>query len=182
MRRQSLRNVAVAVVAMGLLAVMATPGQADRGVGYYVPSLLLPGYGQSKDGHYSKAAVFAGVSVAGWIGLFATQINYNRSVDQFDLAVAQQQQFSDDLAAGVPVLSSDIDMNYVQILESSDTADRRYTQRNVFAGALFLVYAINALDIILSEPDTGEMPSDEEPAVMLDVTPDRVMVVKTFRF
>jgi len=167
---------------MVLLGAMATPGWAGRSAGELVPALLLPGYGQASEGHYTKAAVMAGVTVAGWIGLFATQINYNRAVDRYDEAVAVQNGFSFALSSGTAVLASDIAMNYAEILESWDTADRRYTQRNVFVGALILTYTINALDILLSEPDTGERTSEDDPAVMLDINPDRVMVIKSFRF
>ena len=181
MRRQSLRNLTVAVGAVVLLAAMASPGRADRGAGELIPALLLPGYGQASEGHYTKSAVFAGITVAGWIGLFATQINYNRAVEQYDLSKSIYTGFGNTLASGGVVLSSDITAGFTEMANAWDTAERRYTQRNIFAGALIAVYALNALDVLLSEPDTGERIS-EEPAVTLDFQHDGVMVIKSFRF
>jgi hypothetical protein len=171
------RNTVAVVAAVATLTLGAAPGwAADWSI---VPSLLLPGYGQAKNGHYTKAAIFASVGVAGWVGVFATQINYNRAVEAYDMNKATYAEFEKSLSSGVPVRLSDIESTYNQMSSDYDTADRRYTTRNVFVGVVAITYALNALDILLAEPDTGEL---EEPAVSLDVNRDRVMVFKTIRF
>jgi hypothetical protein len=171
------RNTVAAAAAVATLTLGAAPGwAADWSI---VPSLLLPGYGQAKNGHYTKAAVFASVTVAGWIGLFATQINYNRAVDAYDMNKATYADYERSLAGGMPVRLSDMQGTYNQMSSDFDTADRRYTTRNVFVGVVAITYALNALDILLAEPETGEL---EEPAMSLDVNRDRVMVFKTIRF
>ena len=111
MRRQSVRNLVCAVITVLLVAACAAPGWADRGAGYYIPALLLPGYGQSSDGHYTKGAVIAGVAVAGWIGLFATQINYNRAVEQYDIAKSLYLGFGEALSSGTVVQASAIEFH-----------------------------------------------------------------------
>jgi hypothetical protein len=84
------------------------------------------------------------------------------------------------LDGGTIVPYSDITRTYDDMRTAYDQSEDRKTWRNVFLGAFIATYALNIVDVILSERETGEQPP--ETSVELRVGGGSVRVFKTFDF
>jgi len=171
------RSVVAAGLAAALVLTLAGPASAGDTPSIW-RSILLPGAGQAHQGHYTKAAIFSSAAVLSWVGLFVSQINYDRAVERYDDQKATYLGYQTSLDAGTVVRFEDITGTYADMTSTWDSAEHRYTWRNVFIGALTVTYTANLIDIILSKPETGERSAP----VSLDVRADRVMLVREFRF
>jgi hypothetical protein len=163
-----------------LLSVMV-PGQALAKTSAVVRSILLPGTGQAHEGHYAKAAVFAGAAIISGAGLLVSQINYNREVDRFDSAKSTYTSFVQEWQNGRVVGAFEVagaTETYNQMLSASDEADAWLKWRNVFLTTLIVTYTVNLIDILVSKPH------DPETAMRYQVEagPSRVLVTRSFRF
>lgn len=175
-RGKTMRVVAACAAA---LFVSTTTAPAFAGTRSVVRSVLLPGLGQAHDGHYTKATIFASAAIISWVGLFGTQVEYARSVEKYENEKRTYLYYSDQLDAGGVVKQSDIDGTYDAMDQAYEDADHDEKWRNFFIGALVVTYTVNIIDIILSEPDTGEV---EQPAVSLEWSGDGMRVVRTINF
>jgi len=177
-----MRPILAAVAALMILGA-AAPAMAVGDTVNLIFNVLLPGRGQAQHGLYTKAAVLGGVTVAGYIGLFATQINYNRSVEAYDQDAETWEFYRLSLQNQVPVLASDISQTGISMQDNWNQADHRYNVRNAFIGVLAVTYTLNLIDLFLSEKQTGEMSDpDLEPAMTIGRTNDGFMVYRTINF
>lgn len=160
-------------------AVLLTASSPARAANSILLSALLPGLGQAQQGHYTKATIFGTAAIASWIGLFATQINYSRTVDNYEDNKRTYLAYQDQIDNGIVVKQSDIDATYKSMSDDFNTADDQQKVRNIFVGALVVTYGLNLVDIILSRPDTGEV---KEPATSMEIQKDGFRVVRTFSF
>ncbi len=176
-RGKTVRTVAALMAALFVFSVSA-PAMAETGS--VVRSVLLPGLGQAHDGHYTRATIFASAAIISWVGLFATQIEYSRSVEKYDNEKATYLAYAEQLANGQVVRQSEIQSTYDAMTGAYSEADHDENWRNFFIGALIVTYAVNIVDIIVSEPDTGEV--EREPATTLEWTGDGMRLVRTIRF
>ena len=176
-RGKTMRAVAALMAALFVLSVSA-PAMAETGS--VVRSVLLPGLGQVHDGHYTRATIFATAAIVSWVGLFATQVEYSRSVEKYDNQKATYLAYGDQLAKGQVVRQADIQSTYDAMTSAYSEADHDEKWRNFFIGALIVTYAVNIVDIVVSEPDTGEV--EREPATSLEWTGDGMRLVRTIRF
>jgi len=158
---------------------IAIAGSASAETGSIVRSILLPGAGQAHSGHYGKATAFATVAVVSAVGLFATQINYNRAVDSFDSNKATYAGYTARLNGGEVISYSEINQTYDDMQAAWDQSEDRLKWRNTFAVALAATYALNLVDILRSRRDTGEI----EPAMSVHVENDGgIKIVRTIHF
>ena len=176
-RGKTLR-VTAATAAATLLLSVASPTMAANSV---LLSALLPGLGQSQEGHYGKATIFASAAIVSWVGLFATQVNYNGTVTKYEDEKRTYLAYQDQLANGQIVKSSDIDATYTAMEDAYNQADDDEQWRNFFVGALVVTYALNLVDILISDTDTGEV-QQEAPATSMQIEKDGFRVARTFRF
>jgi hypothetical protein len=160
-------------------AVLLTASSPARAANSILLSALLPGLGQAQQGHYTKATIFGTAAIASWIGVFASQINYSRSVDKYEDEKRTYLAYQNQLDNGTVVKSSDIDATYQAMSDAFNNADDEEKWRNMFVGALVVTYGLNIVDIILSRPDTGEV---KEPATSMEIQKDGFRVVRTFSF
>ena len=174
-RGKTLRLSAAAAGAAVLLTA-SSPAMAANSI---LLSALLPGLGQSQEGHYTKATIFGTAAIVSWIGVFASQINYSRSVDKYNDEKRTYLAYQDQIDNGTVVKASDVDATYKSMSEAFNTADDEEKWRNMFVGALVVTYGLNLVDIILSRPDTGEV---KEPATSMEIQKDGFRVVRTFSF
>lgn len=161
-----------------VILVALLPVQAMAFDSALLRSALLPGAGQAHQGHYKKAALFAGAAIAGWTGLFVTQVHYNQSVDRLDDAVAAQAAIKKRIDAGQLVSIEEIDQNYATMQSAHDEADSRVVWRNSFLIGLTATYVLNVVDILMSTPH------DTDTAMRYTIEADqrRVLVTRSFRF
>lgn len=174
-RGKTLR-VTAATAAATLLLSVGSPAMAANSV---LLSALLPGLGQSQEGHYGKATIFASAAIISWVGLFATQINYNGTVTKYEDEKRTYLAYQDQLDNGQVVKASDMDATYQAMEDAYSTADDQEKYRDIFVGALVLTYGLNLIDILLSDPDTGEV---QEPATSLQIEKDGFRLVRTIHF
>jgi|GEM_PF-2048219 len=179
------RYVLVIVIAAGITVPAAPVAQARGGLNFAF-NVLVPGRGQAQRGRYTRAAILGGGAVAAWAGLMVTQIDYNRAVDEFNAASTTYNGYRNRLSAGEIVAQMDIDDTWTEVNRSFQSADHRYTVRNLFIGGVVLVYALNFVDLLTSETQTGELDAarvaPHAPSWRVNLTPDRFALEKTFHF
>jgi hypothetical protein len=174
-RGKTLRRVAATLAALFVLSLASPAAAADS----LLLSLLLPGLGQAQDGHYAKASIFGTAALLSWTGLFATQINYARTVDQYENQKRIYLGYQSDLDSGKTVYIGDINDTYTQMSDAYDKAQDDEKWRNVFIGALVVTYAVNVVDILMSGKESGEV---EPQPVSLEWRGDSLRLVRTIRF
>ena len=175
-RGKTLRQVAATLAAIFVLST-AAPARAD---GSLIWALLIPGLGQAQDGHYGKASILGTAGLLSWTGLFATQVNYSRTVEQYENQKRIYLAYQDQLDRGETVYIGDINDTYAQMSTAYSDAEDDEKWRNVFVGALIVTYALNTVDIFLSREDTGEVQREQETS--LEWRNDEIRLVRTVRF
>ena len=175
-RGKTLRQVAATLAAIFVLS-SAAPAHAS---GSLVWALLIPGLGQAQNGHYGKASVLGTAALVSWTGLFATQINYSRTVDRYENQKRIYLAYQDQLDSGQTVYIGDINDTYSQMSTAYSDAEDDEQWRNAFVGALIVTYALNTVDVLLSREDTGEV--YREPETSLELRKDGFRLVRTVRF
>lgn len=174
-RGKSMRATAATAAAVLVLSA-SSPAWAANSI---LLSALFPGLGQAQDGHYTKATAFGTAAIISWVGLFGTQINYSRTVDKYEDEKRAYLAYQDQIDNGQVVSSEDIDATYSEMSNAFNQAEDDEKWRNIFVGALVVTYGLNLVDIILSDPDTGEV---GEPATSMQIEKGGFRVVRTFRF
>lgn len=143
-----------------------------------VRSLLIPGSGQAHQGHYAKAAIFAGSFVFFGFGLFLTEVQYNTSVDKYDNSVALYQALGDANANGEVVSIVDLNATYADVNNAYNEAEDRLTWRNLFLTGFVITYSLNVIDVIMNRPHDPETARN----FTIESDFDKVALVRTFRF
>ncbi len=159
-----------------LVAAVLAPGGAAAMDSALIRSLLLPGTGQAHQGNYAKASIFAGVTIISATGAFASQIQYDQAVEQFNASKSAYNDLANDLANGGVVSVTDIDDGYAAMTGAQDSADTRLKWRNFFLATLAATYTLNVIDVLMSRPH------DPETALRIEMHPERVFLSKSFRF
>jgi hypothetical protein len=165
------------IIAISLLCVCLASACAQAGTvnSSLLRSMLFPGSGQAEQGHYTRAALFAGGGIIGGIGVFISQIQYNRAAERYDSEKANYAALADMVEAGDLVRYQDITSTYAAMRTAYDQADTRYAWRNFFLGTLITAYTLNIVDILMNPGESGG-------SVSMDVNGDSVRLVKTINF
>jgi hypothetical protein len=158
-----------------LVLASSQPVWADEAL---LRSMLLPGSGQAHRGNYGRAAIFASTAVASGIGLFITQIHYNRASENYNDAKRNYIALTNQLDRGDLVSYEELTGTYQKMQANFDTADSRYAWRNVFLVTFIGSYALNIVDLLLSDRDTGE----NEPQLSVEFDGESVRLVKSVSF
>jgi hypothetical protein len=175
-RGKTLRGIAAALAAVFVISLAAPASAADS----LILSILLPGLGQAQDGHYTKASLFGTAALLSWTGLFATQINYARTVDRYENQKRNYLAYQDQLDNGQTVYIGDINDTYTAMTNAYNQAEDDEKWRNVFIGALVVTYGLNIVDILMTGEDTGEV--ERAPQTSLEWRGDGLRLVRTIRF
>jgi hypothetical protein len=167
-------------VTVAMLCASVGPVLADTDS--TVRSILVPGTGQAQQGHYTKAAIFAGAAVVTATGWFLSQVHYNQAVMRYNDLREIYLGYPDELAGGDVVQFSEIQQTYIDMTEAYDASEDRQVWRNVFLGAFLVTYTLNIVDVIINKPETGERQEVPEPSVGFQMRGDDIMVYKSFSF
>jgi hypothetical protein len=171
------KRAVAAALALVLVSSAASPAAAVDSV---LLSALLPGLGQAQDGHYGRATAFATAAIISATGLFATQVNYARSVERYENSKRNYLYYQTAIDGGSVVKIDDVNATYASMETAWNESEDDAMWRNVFLGALIATYALNLVDILLSEPDTGERP--EPTQTSLEWHGDGFRLVRTIHF
>ena len=164
-----------AIIIFLLLLIVAQPVLADDAL---FRSMLLPGSGQVEHGNYGKATLFASVAVISGVGLYISQIHYNRATERYNDFKKTYLDYEDRLAQGEIISYSEITGTYNSMQSSLDSAEGRYAWRNTFLVSLVGCYTLNLIDILIS----GRSSEEQEARLSLEPTRDGVRVMKSIRF
>jgi len=178
MRQRWIKRTICSVVTAALVIISTAPVLADTNS--TARSVLVPGTGQAHQGHYTKAAVFAGAAVITGVGLLLSQVHYNQSVMRYNDLREIYLEYPGLAQGGTTVFYSDITQTYDDMQTAWDTSEDRKVWRNVFLGAFVITYALNIVDVILNKPETGEKP--DEASIGFQMDGDNVRIYKTFDF
>jgi hypothetical protein len=179
MRQRWINRTICSVITVALVIVSTGPVLADTNS--IARSALVPGTGQAHQGHYTKAAVFAGAAVVTGVGLLLSQVHYNQSVMRYNDLREIYLGYPGMAQGGTSVFYSDITQTYDDMQTAWDTTEDRKVWRNVFLGAFVVTYALNIVDVILNKPETGER-LDDEASIGFQMDGDNVRIYKTFDF
>jgi hypothetical protein len=105
-------------------------------------SVFMPGWGQVRAGHYGRASMFIGAEIVSLTALVVTDIQYNRAVDQYERAKVYYEQAT---------YMGDAVSEYYSMREHWDSADDFYGYRRTALYAAIGVWAVNVVDMILSD-------------------------------
>ncbi len=165
-------------LAAAILVALIAPAQALAVDGALYRSLAIPGSGQAHQGHFPKAAVFAGAAIISAVGLTVASIQYNQSIDRFRQEKREFLALQDQLNAGQIVSINELNGRFDAMNDAFAQADSRIKWRKAFLVSLVSVYTLNVVDVLRSK--------QHDPNVALrysvDVDPERVLVTRSFRF
>ncbi len=161
-----------------VILLLLLPAQASAVDSALMRSLLVPGLGQAHQGHYTRAAVYAGSAVLTGFGLFLSHMYYNEAVDKFHTQRDLYVSYGNTLAAGGVVSIEEIQGTYEKMQAEFNSAEDRLVWRNAFLTALVATYAINIVDVLISKP----YQADKTPLLGLEVGRGNFRVTKSFRF
>ena len=168
---------------MLLLILVMLPAHAfaiDFDFGSTWRSVLIPGSGQAHQGHYKKAAIFAGVTIISATGLFLFSISYTEAVDKYNDDRTTYLGLAQDLESGEVVSYPLLTDTWTSMNSNYDDAESRYKWRTAFAIGLVAAYTINIVDILLSDPHDPDTAMNLNYGV--DYTKERVLLVRSWRF
>jgi hypothetical protein len=158
-----------------LMLSLSRPVWADDAL---LRSILLPGSGQAQRGNYGRAALFASAAVASGLGIFISQIHYNRASESYNDAKRNYISLTNQLDRGELVGYEELTGTYQKMQDDLDTAESRYRWRNVFLVTFVGSYALNIVDLLLNGGSTGE----NETGLSLEFDGESVRFVKSVRF
>jgi hypothetical protein len=158
-----------------LILSLSRPVWADDAL---LRSMLLPGSGQAQRGNYGRAALFASAAVVSGVGVFITQIHYNRASENYNDAKRNYIALTNQLDKGDLVSYEELTSTYQSMQDNFDTAENRYKWRNFFLVTLVGSYALNIADLLISGPDTGE----NETGLSFEFDGESVRFVKSVNF
>ncbi len=141
-------------------------------------SLIIPGAGQAHRGSYGKATLFASAAVISGVGIFISQIHYNRASERYNDLKRTYLSYEDRLAGGEVLNFNEIEGTYQDMQSALDQAETRYRWRNIFLGTFIGTYALNLIDIALNRSSQDE----EKTGLSIEIDHESVRVVKCVRF
>jgi hypothetical protein len=180
MRKRWIKRWISSVVIVTLVGFTAGAVSADTPS--VLRSALVPGTGQAHEGHYGKAAIFAGAAVVTGVGLFLSQVHYNQAAMRYNDLRGLYLSYPEELRSGEITSYSEIQQTYQDMNEAWDKSEDRKVWRNTFLVAFLATYAVNLVDVILSQPETGERPPDDAAGIGFKMRGDDVVVYKSFNF
>jgi hypothetical protein len=181
MRRRWIKRWICSLVIAALVGMTSAPVLAETES--VARSVLVPGTGQAHEGHYGKAAIFAGAAVVTGVGWILSQVHYNQSVRRYNNLRGLYVAYPDQLQSGEVIPYSEIQQTFDDMQKAWDTSEDRKVWRNVFMTAFIVTYAVNLIDVIISKPETGELPDESATsAVGFELQGDNVRVYKSFSF
>ncbi len=154
-----------AMIYAALILVVLAPSAAFGGDGV-IYSAIYPGWGQIRSEQYGRGILFAGAELVSLVGLFVSDIQYSRAVDDYD-------------AARISYLEADYIGDavyyYDRMNDKWDDAERLHGYRNAFLGAAVGIWVINIIDMAIGD-------DEDTPDLSMSISGGTVYVSKGFAF
>lgn len=139
LERRAMKISAVALIVIAICACIFGEAAAGENLMY---SILFPGWGQTRVGHYGRAVIFAGGEVLSLIVLAASDLQYDRNVEQYERAKALYLRAN---------YIGDALEQYRIMNEKWDSAEDLNLYRNIALGTAIGVWLMNIVDMILDD-------------------------------
>ncbi len=149
------------LIAVGVLA--SGGAQGGENVWY---SALVPGWGQTRAGHYGRGAIFISGELVALTTLMIADIQYNRAVEQYDRAKASYLHAT---------YIGDAASEYAIMHERWDGASDLHRIRQAALYAAIGIWAVNVVDMIIFD-------SKGEPPLSISARPDGFLVTGSLSF
>ena len=156
---------AVTILCTILLVALSITGDASAS-DKIIYSALYPGWGQIRSGEYGRGMIFAGGELLSLVGLFISDLQYSRAVEDYDSAKAAYLNAD---------YIGDAEYYYDRMLDKWDEAESLQAYRNAFLGAAIGIWVINIIDMSIGD-------DDEPPGLSLSVDRGSFFVTKGFTF
>lgn len=154
---------AIAVVLVLIVVSLPSFVYAGESIVY---SVLYPGWGQLRSGQYGRGILFSGGELLCLVGLFVSDLQYSRAVEEYENSRAAY--FAADYIG-------DAEYYFNRMNEKWDDAERLDTYRTAFLGAAVGIWVINIVDMAIRN-------DRDEPVLSLSVNDGVVLVTKKFAF
>jgi len=132
-----MRRLVLFVLVIALSGIAATEAFAGENALF---SVLVPGWGQVRAGHYGRGSLFLGGELVALTTLVVSDIQYDRAVEQYDRAKAAYLNAS---------YIGDAREQYDSMIEQWDRAEDMHGIRQKALYAAIGVWAVNVVDMIL---------------------------------
>jgi hypothetical protein len=129
-----MKRILAAMLVAAALAGAAANARAGENLWY---SVFFPGWGQTRAGHYGRAALFAGGEVVSLVAFVISDVQYDRAVEQYDRAKAAY--------LGATYIG-DAARQYDVMREKWDDAESLHRYRQAALGAAVGVWVVNIVD------------------------------------
>jgi hypothetical protein len=129
-------------------------------------SVVVPGWGQMRAGHFARGSLFLSAELVSLTFLGMSQIQYKLAVDQYDRA---RTSYLGSTYIGDAVTS------YKLMHEKWEDAEGLDTYRRVSLAAAAGVWFVNVLDMVL-------LPERKEPLLSFEPQPGKFLVVGSVSF
>jgi hypothetical protein len=161
--RLEMRRIVPLLLIIALSALASSEARSGENVWC---SILMPGWGQVRAGHYGRGALFMSGELVALTTLAIADIQYNRAVEQYDRAKASylHATYIGD-AAG----------EYSLMHERWNSANDLYGIRQTALYAAIGIWAVNVVDMILFD-------RKGEPPLSISPRPDGFLVIGSLSF
>jgi Family of unknown function (DUF5683) len=158
-----MRIVVVVAVVAALACSVSVNAYAGENLWY---SVFVPGWGQVRAGHYGRGALFLSAELVSLSALGVTDLQYHRTVEQYDRARAAY--------LGAQYIGDAVE-SYDLMRQKWDDADGLYHYRTAATVAAIGVWAVNVVDMILFDEHGG-------PPLSMELGPGGFRVVGSVSF
>jgi hypothetical protein len=158
-----MRRVFLLTVAVALLMTSSPRAEGSGDVWY---SVFFPGWGQVRSGRYGRGAAFLTLGFVSLTGLFLSDIQYDRAVEDYNSARASYLNAT---------YIGDAEAAYDRMNLKWDEAENLHTYRHVFLYSYIGVWAINVVDMLIG-------PNGGKPPITMSVGSSGFYVTKTISF
>jgi len=161
--RMAMRKTIVFLLVMLLGVLASLEAYAGENVWY---SVFVPGWGQVNSGHYGRGALFLSAELVSLTTLVIADIQYNRSVEQYDRAKASYLHAT---------YIGDAAYEYESMHSRWNSANGLHGYRQAALYAAIGIWAVNIVDMILFD-------EKEEPPLSFEVRPGGFLVTGSLSF
>lgn len=161
--RKDMRSVIMFLLIFVLLSSSAAQAVEKENIVY---SVLFPGWGQMKEGRYTRGTILMGAEIIALAGVLASNIQYDRDVDQYESARAMFESAT---------YIGDAEFYHERMVEKWDDADQVDRYRKTLLGVAVGVWSLGLIDMIWG----GE---PEEIPISMEIKENGFLLTKSFSF
>jgi len=158
-----MRRIVPFLLMIAVSALASTEAHGGENVWY---SILAPGWGQVRAGHYGRGSLFMSGELVALATLAIADIQYNRAVEQYDRAKASYLHAS---------YIGDASDEYSLMHERWNSADDLYGIRQTVLYAAIGIWAVNVVDMVFFD-------RKGEPPLSISARPDGFLVIGSLSF